>query len=177
MSGCTVLGCIQSPTISIAVVAHPVPLAFGVSQCELCGGEETMTIISHGVVALAMVWTLWHLVYVRKQLRGGAIVVPPVVAATLVFALCIVVVMLTGVSPLHLVWLFPVSFLVGLVLLIFPLGTKLLRVFLVLLAGVVESSAQPQAWSRPTAGRRRKKSSVSPGTPRRTRASRRRRFR
>ena len=85
-----------------------------------------MTIISHGVAVLAIVWTLWQLVHVRKQLRSGAIVVPPFVTATLVFALCIVVVMLTGVSPLHLVWLFPVSFLVGLVLLVFPLGTKLI---------------------------------------------------
>lgn len=136
-----------------------------------------MTIISHGIVALAIVWTLWHLVHVRKQLRSGAIVVPPFVAATLVFALCIIVVILTGVSPLHLVWLFPVSFLVGLVLLLFPLGTKLLLLFLGLLVGTVESSAQPQPRRRPSAGRGRKKSSASTGIPRRTRASRRRGFR
>jgi len=138
-----------------------------------------MTIISHGVAVLAIVWTLWQLVHVRKQLRSGAIVVPPFVTATLVFALCIVVVMLTGVSPLHLVWLFPVSFLVGLVLLVFPLGTKLIILFLVLLVGAVESSAlpQPPAWRGPRADRGRRQPSVSAGTPRRTRASRRRGFR
>jgi hypothetical protein len=133
-----------------------------------------MTVIGQGVVVLAIVWTLWHLMHVRKQLRSGAIVVPPFVAATLVFALCIVVVLLTGVSPLHLLWLFPVSFLIGLVLLIFPLGTKLFILFMGLLVGRLESSSQPRAGRRPSAGRGRRKSSASAGTPRRTRASRRR---
>lgn len=85
-----------------------------------------MAIISHGVFVLAIVWTLWQILHMRRQVRSGAIVVPPHVAATLIFALCIVVVMLTGVSPLHLVWLFPCSFIMGIVVLLFPLGTKLI---------------------------------------------------
>ena len=83
-----------------------------------------MAIISQGVLVLAMVWTLWQLVRVRRQLRSGAIVVPPLVAATLVFALGIIVVIMTGVSPLHLLWWFPCSFIVGLVMLVFPLGNS-----------------------------------------------------
>jgi hypothetical protein len=82
-----------------------------------------MAMISQGVLVLAMVWTLWQLVHVRRQLRRGAIVVPPLVAATLVFALGIIVVIVTGVSPLHLLWWFPCSFIIGLVVLVFPLGT------------------------------------------------------
>ena len=50
-----------------------------------------MAIISQGVLVLAIVWTLWQLVHVRRQIRSGAIVVPPLVAATLVFALGIIV--------------------------------------------------------------------------------------
>jgi hypothetical protein len=91
-----------------------------------------MAMISQGVFVLAIGWTLWQLVHVRRQLRRGAIVVPPMVAATLVFAFGILVVIVTGVSPLHLVWWFPGSFIIGLVVLVFPWGTPLLLRFLVL---------------------------------------------
>jgi hypothetical protein len=129
-----------------------------------------MAMISQGVFVLAIVWTLWQLVHVRRQLRSGAIVVPPMVAATLVFALGIIVVIVTGVSPLHLVWWFPCSFVIGLVVLVFPLGTHLLLRFLVLLAGSMESSAppQPQAWKAARGGRRKSKLRNSTREPHRT---------
>ena len=129
-----------------------------------------MAIISQGVLVLAMVWTLWQLVRVRRQLRRGAIVVPPLMAATLVFALGIIVVIMTGVSPLHLLWWFPCSFIVGLVVLVFPLGTHLLLRFLVLFAGSMESSErpQPQAWRGARVGRGKSKRRRSARAPRRT---------
>jgi hypothetical protein len=115
-----------------------------------------MEMISQGVFVLAIAWTLWHFVHVRQQLRRGAIVVPPLVAATLVFALGIIVVLVTGVSPWHLVWWFPCSFLMGLVVLVFPLGTALLIRFLVLLAGPLQRAKRPspQAWKDPRGGAR-----------------------
>ena len=129
-----------------------------------------MAIISQGVCGLAIVWTLWQLVRVRGQLRSGAIVVPPFVAATLVFALGIIVVIVTGVSPLHLLWWFPCSFIIGLVVLMFPLGTHLLLRFLVLLAGAMESSErpQPQAWRDVRGGRGQSKPRRSARARRRT---------
>jgi hypothetical protein len=135
-----------------------------------------MTLLSQGVFVLAIVWTLWQLVHVRRQLRSGAIVVPPMVAATLVFALGIIVVSVTGVSPLHLVWWFPCSFVIGLVVLMFPLGTHLLLRFLVLLTGSMASSAPPppQAWKAARGGRRKSKRRPSTREPHRTKACRRR---
>jgi hypothetical protein len=155
------------------------PIAPVVSPRERESREETMAIISQGVLVLAIVWTLWQLVHAQRQVRSGAIVIPPFVAATLVFALCIVVVMLTGVSPLHLVWLFPCSFLVGIAVLLFPFGTHLLLRFLVLLAGSVEGSAlpQPQAGRGSRVRRGRRNPGVSANAPRRTKACRRRRLR
>ena len=130
-----------------------------------------MAMIGQGVFVLAIVWPLWQLVHVRRQLRRGAMVVPPMVAATLVFALGIIVVIVTGVSPLHLVWWFPCSFIIGLVVLVFPLGTHLLLRFLVLLAGSLESSAlpQPQAGRAARGGRGKSKRRHSARAPRRTR--------
>ena len=39
----------------------------------------------------------------------------------------IIVIIITNVSPLHLVWWFPCSVIIGLVALLFPLRTHLLR--------------------------------------------------
>ena len=130
-----------------------------------------LAMISQGVLVLAMVWTLWQLVHVRRQLRRGAMVVPPLVAATLVFALGLIVVIVTGVSPLHLLWWFPCSFIMGLVVLVFPLGTHLLLRFLVLLAGSIESRElpQPQAWRDARGGRGKRKRRHAARAPRRTR--------
>ncbi len=71
-------------------------------------------------------------------------VVPPLVAATLVVALGIMVSMMTGVSPLHLVRWFPGRCIIGLVALIFPLGTHLFLRFRVLFVGPMKSSVQLQ---------------------------------
>lgn len=136
-----------------------------------------MAMISYGVFVLAMVWTLWQLVHVRRQVRSGGIIVPPLVAATLVFALGIIVVIVTGASPLHLVWWFPCSFIIGLVVLVFPLGTQLLIRFLVLLAGSMESNelSQPQAWKDAKGDQGKKKPRHSSAcAPRRAKAGRRR---
>jgi hypothetical protein len=72
-------------------------------------------------------------------------------AATLVFLVCILVVAALGASPLHLVWLFLLSFVLGLGLLLFPPGMKLTLACLGLLAGL-PSLDQPQPGSRRTIG-------------------------
>ena len=112
----------------------------------------------------------------RGAVRRGAMVVPPFVAATLVFALGIVAVIVTDVSPLHLLWWFPCSFIIGLVALVFPLGTHLLLRFLVLLVGPIEGSVlpQPQAGRDAQGSRGQSKPRHAPRTLRRTKASRRR---
>jgi hypothetical protein len=132
-----------------------------------------MPIVSQGVFVLAIVWTLWRLVRIRRQLRRGDILIPPLVAGTLVFALGIIVVMVTGVSPLHLVWWFPCSFIVGLAGLLFPLGTRLLFGFLVLLAMPMKHSGlrQPLTGKDARVGRRKRKSRKS-ARKRRTRRRR-----
>lgn len=112
----------------------------------------------------------------RRQLRSGAMVVPPLVAATLVFALAIIVSSMTSVSPLHLVWWVPCSFIIGLVALIFLLGTRLPFRFLVLFVGPMEGSVRPQRQGGRDArvGRGQRKPRHSTRTLRRTKACRRR---
>ena len=95
-----------------------------------------MDLINTVVFVLALIWVLRQMAVTRRRMRTGQVVIPPLFAATLVFLLCILVVVAIGVSPLHLLWLFPLSFVLGLVLVLFPPGVRLTLACLVLLAGL-----------------------------------------
>lgn len=81
-----------------------------------------MRIINTVIVVVAIAWVVGLLITIRHQLRSGGIVVPPMFASTLLFALGIVAVIVLGASPLHLLWWFPLSFVLGVVVLTFLAG-------------------------------------------------------
>lgn len=62
---------------------------------------------------------LWH---TRKRLLRGDSVFPPLFASTLVFALAIALILILGLSPLHILWLLPLSAVIGTFILFFPMG-------------------------------------------------------
>jgi hypothetical protein len=95
-----------------------------------------MAILSTVIVVAAIAWAMAELIGTRRKLRNGEIVMPPRFAATLVFILCIVIVIVTGASAFHLLWLFPLSFVLGISLLLFPASQKLVMACLGLLAGL-----------------------------------------
>jgi membrane protein CcdC involved in cytochrome C biogenesis len=81
-----------------------------------------MTILSTVIMFVAIGWVIAQLLTPRRKLRSSEIIVPPLLAATLVFLLFILVVWVIGASPLHLLWLFPLSFGLGIAILLFPVG-------------------------------------------------------
>ena len=95
-----------------------------------------MAILSTVIRVVAIIWVIAQLLTTRRRGRQGEIVVPPLLAATLVFILFILVVWIMGASPLHLVWLFPLSFVLGIAILFFPAGQRLVMACLGLLAGL-----------------------------------------
>ena len=95
-----------------------------------------MAILSTVIMVVAIGWVIAQLLTTRRRLREGEIVVPPLFAATLVFILFILVVWAIGASPLHLLWLFPLSFVLGIAVLLFPVGQQLVMACLGLLAGL-----------------------------------------
>jgi hypothetical protein len=118
----------------------------------------TVDIIRMVVFVLAILWVLSQLVVTRSKLRTGQVVVPPLFAATLVFLVCILVVAALRASPLHLLWLFLLSFVLGLALLLFPLGVKLTLACLGLLAGLPSlGDPQPAPSRRITTARRHRR--------------------
>jgi len=98
--------------------------------------KENMEIVGKMVLIVAIGWAIWQIYRVRIQVRNREIIAPPIVAATFVFALFIVIIMISGASPFHLVWLFLLSFVLGIILLSFPFGVKLIMGFLTMLANV-----------------------------------------
>lgn len=118
-----------------------------------------MDIISTGVFVLAILWVLSQLVITRRKLRTGQVVILPLFAATLAFLVCILVVVAIEASSLHLLWLFLLSFVLGLALLLFPPGVKLTLTCLGLLAGLPsldESQPAPKRRIGSTARRHRR---------------------
>jgi len=95
------------------------------------------------VLVAALTWVMRQGFVTRKRLRNGQVVIPPLFAATLVFLLCILLIIAIGASPLHLLWLFLLSFVLGVALLLFPAGVKLTMACLGLLAGL-NSPDEPQ---------------------------------
>ena len=95
-----------------------------------------MGIVTTIIVVVAIAWVVWVLVAIRPQLRSGDIVVPPMFASTLRFGLGIVAVIALGALPLHLLWWFPLSVVLGVVVLMFPAGVTFTMACLGLLAGL-----------------------------------------
>jgi hypothetical protein len=87
------------------------------------------------VLGVAIVWVVWILFEMRQRLRTGGIVAPPMFASTLLFALGIIFVLVLSLSSLHLLWWFPVTFLLGIGVLTFPASVHFTMTCLALLAG------------------------------------------
>ncbi len=102
-----------------------------------------MAILSTVIMLAAIGWVIVQLLITRRRLRNGEIDVPPLFAATLVFSLFIFVVWAMGASSLHLVWSFPLSFVLGIAVLLFPAGQLLVMACLGLLAGLIKGRHQP----------------------------------
>jgi hypothetical protein len=93
-----------------------------------------MEMLSKIILVISVFWLLWQLMQFRRCVVNGFIIVPLSVSATGIFGLGVVGVLVTGISPFHLIWMFLVSYLVGTVLLVFPWYQILLMNGLSLLA-------------------------------------------
>lgn len=93
-----------------------------------------MKIVSTLVLLASIAWLIAQLWTTRRKLRRGEVVMPPLFAGTLLFGLCILLVLALGRSSLHLLWLFPVSSVAGVLLLTVPGGAKFIMACLGLLA-------------------------------------------
>ena len=95
-----------------------------------------MRLIHALVVLAAILWIGGVWMATAWQLRHGEPVSPPLFASTNLFAAGVLLLLLgSGASPLHLLWWFPLSAVLGVLLLAFPFWVGLNRAGLSLLAG------------------------------------------
>jgi hypothetical protein len=100
------------------------------------------------IFLLSVLWVIGILFSIRKSVKKGGIIVPPIFSGTLCFALSIFAVLLLHVSPFHLIWAFFLSYIIGTVMLISPQITKLVMYAMIALAGtptkerIIESKTQ-----------------------------------
>lgn len=83
-----------------------------------------MAIFKAIVLAVALVWVAYVLILTRYQLRNSDIISPPMLASTMMFACGLAALLLLGGSALHLLWWFPVSTVLGMLLMVFPAWTN-----------------------------------------------------
>ena len=92
-----------------------------------------MGTVSKIILVIAVIWPIWQMLSIRKQVLRGGIIVPPFVASTLIFAIFVLVVLIFSFSPFHLLWLFILSLILGFVLIIFPFVQRITIAFLAIL--------------------------------------------
>jgi uncharacterized membrane protein HdeD (DUF308 family) len=83
---------------------------------------------------IAGLWLLFFFIRLRQKVRQGQIVVPPIVAGHLLFLVCYLVVLWQQWSAWHLLWLIPLSFIVGTLSLFSVFVQKVTMSLLILLA-------------------------------------------
>ena len=118
-----------------------------------------MSVINPLLLFLACAWVVIDLAMIRARLRTTGIVQPPQFAATLVFALGVLIGTLFALSPLHLLWWWPLSFVCGAILLMMPPTQLVIMACLGLLVGLtpLPSLQQPSTRKRENAKRKKPK--------------------
>jgi len=114
------------------------------------------------VVLAALGWVAWVWLTVAGQLRRGAPLSPPRFAAANLFALGTLLLLGIGASPRHLLWWFPLSVVLGVLLLALPVWVRFNLSCLSRLAGWVCRRDPPNARSpRGEPGKSRRKRYVT----------------
>jgi hypothetical protein len=88
---------------------------------------------AYSVLALAIAWVLWELLCLYRAVRTGTSIFPATIPTLFIFSGAIVGVELLHRSPLHLIWLFALSWLLGLIAIISPFVQQVSLEFLELL--------------------------------------------
>lgn len=111
---------------------------------ETLTNASPIAIASNTVLAIAIVWIIWQLFVLRQAATQGSSIFPAMIPAVFIFAGAITTVELLHLSPLHLIWLFIVSFLLGLVAIMVPPVQSLSMGFFTLLAMTATASANAE---------------------------------
>jgi hypothetical protein len=81
-----------------------------------------MEIVGYIVYGVGVVLAITWIIGIRTHSNSGQGVTMPTVNSTMLFIVSLVVVVAFELSPFHLLWMYPVSFVLGMLSLAFPLS-------------------------------------------------------
>lgn len=96
--------------------------------------KKMINILSNFILVIAVLFSTGLIFNIRKRIIDGDTIMPSVVTFILIFISFIVIVLISGISAFHLIWMFFLSLVLGMVLIVFPPTQKLTMSFIILLA-------------------------------------------
>ncbi len=93
-----------------------------------------MEILSNFILLYAIIWIVWQIIVLRRDIGAGKHIIPTYVTFLLIFAIFVLVTVVFQLSPFHLLWLFILSIVLSFKLLVFPVVQKIAMTFVILLA-------------------------------------------
>ena len=115
-----------------------------------------MEILANIILFIAIAFVVLSIASTRSKVCNGEITIPPVIAAVLLFGIFIIIVLATGLSPFHLLWMFPLSFVVGTFSLAFPPIVAVVLSFTVLLLMTGRREKEEEVEEIETIGKRKR---------------------
>jgi hypothetical protein len=73
----------------------------------------------------SILWVIWSMLSLRNAVVEGEGIFPASITSVLLFIIGIVTILIFHLSPLHLIWLFVLSFPLGLLAIITPIGQQI----------------------------------------------------
>lgn len=79
-----------------------------------------MIIASKAIFFIAIIFVLLQIIKIRRHALNQGVAIPTHIASVLIFLICILFVGISNFSPFHLLWMYPISLALGILLLFFP---------------------------------------------------------
>lgn len=73
----------------------------------------------------SILWVIWSMLSLRNAVLEGGGIFPASITSVLLFIIGIVTILIFHLSPLHLIWLFILSFPLGLLAMTTPIGQQI----------------------------------------------------
>lgn len=73
----------------------------------------------------SILWVIWSMLSLRNAVLEGGGIFPASITSVLLFIIGIVTILIFHLSPLHLIWLFILSFPLGLLAITTPIGQQI----------------------------------------------------
>ena len=84
-----------------------------------------MEIAEKITLTASILWVVWNILSLRNAVLEGEGIFPASITSTLILIISIFTIQVFHLSPLHLIWLFILSFPLGLLAITTPIGQKI----------------------------------------------------